>query len=209
LAYLASQSVQRRRRLISLTVVVVLHVLLAFGLAVATQFDRNAVIERTVEALLIEEIKPPPPPPPPPPPQKKPPPPVPEPPPPVYVPPVEVPIKQEAPTKAIQATTTQLPKEPPRPPVRQEARLSASSECAAPNYPVRSLRENEQGTVVVRFLVSETGKVLESVIGQSSGFRRLDSAAQEALALCNFSPETVDGVPRKGWATIRYIWKIE
>lgn len=52
------------------------------------------------------------------------------------------------------------------------------SECKnRPNYPLDSARNEEQGTVIIRFLVSTEGKVIESVIERFSGFRALDMAA--------------------------------
>ena len=213
MSYIDTDDKAKRRKMIGLASVVGLHVLLAIGFQIATHRDGQKKEEKKVEAVLIEEIKPPPPPPPPPPP-KTPPPPTP-PPPPAYVPPVEVPVNRPPPVNAVQATSPKpVPIPPPPPasppaPARVSAKLNASVQCTPPEYPARSLRENEEGAVVLRFLISEAGQVLESQIQESSGFRRLDRAAEAALSQCLFSPEMVDGKPQRGWATIRYVWKIQ
>lgn len=212
MSYIDTDDKAKRRKLIGLASVVGLHVLLAIGFQIATHRDGQKKEEKKVEAVLIEEIKPPPPPPPPPPP-KTPPPPTP-PPPPAYVPPVEVPVNRPPPTNAVQATSPKpvvVPPPAPTPPApaRVSARLNASAQCTPPEYPARSLRENEEGAVVLRFLISEAGQVLESQVQESSGHRRLDRAAEAALSQCMFTPETVDGKPQRGWATIRYVWKIQ
>jgi protein TonB len=212
MSYIDTDDKAKRRKFIGLASVVGFHVLLAIGFQIATSRDGQKKEEKKVEAVLIEEIKPPPPPPPPPPP-KTPPPPTP-PPPPAYVPPVEVPVNRPPPTNAVQATSPKpVPVPPPAPtppaPARVSAKLNASVQCTPPEYPARSLRENEEGAVVLRFLISEAGQVLESQVQESSGFRRLDRAAEAALSQCMFSPEMVDGKPQRGWATIRYVWKIQ
>jgi periplasmic protein TonB len=212
MSYIDTDDKAKRRKMIGLASVVGLHVLLAIGFQIATHRDGQKKEEKKVEAVLIEEIKPPPPPPPPPPP-KTPPPPTP-PPPPAYVPPVEVPVNRPPPVNAVQATSPKpvvVPPPAPTPPApaRVSAKLNASVQCTPPEYPARSLRENEEGAVVLRFLISEAGQVLESQVQESSGFRRLDRAAEAALSQCMFSPEMVDGKPQRGWATIRYVWKIQ
>jgi protein TonB len=212
MSYIDTDDKAKRRKMIGLASVVGLHVLLAIGFQIATHRDGQKKEEKKVEAVLIEEIKPPPPPPPPPPP-KTPPPPTP-PPPPAYVPPVEVPVNRPPPVNAVQATSPKpvvVPPPAPTPPApaRVSAKLNASVQCTPPEYPARSLRENEEGAVVLRFLISEAGQVLESQVQESSGFRRLDRAAEAALSQCMFSPEMVDGKPQRGWAIIRYVWKIQ
>jgi periplasmic protein TonB len=50
-----------------------------------------------------------------------------------------------------------------------------------PAYPVRARRRGEQGTVMLRVLVGADGAVLRAELAQSSGYRRLDAAALEAV----------------------------
>ena len=45
------------------------------------------------------------------------------------------------------------------------------------------------------FLIDVDGKVLDSKVDRSSGFRRLDEAARAGLGLCKFKPATLNGLP--------------
>jgi protein TonB len=173
----------------------------------------------------------PPPAPLPPPPQPQPPPPVtPAPPvaptspaPPAQVPPVEVAVvPSAASTQAITAVANSNPQPAPAlaaaaapaaparaaPPTRTPASVSAA-QCEKPDYPSASRRMEEEGTVSLRFLVGVDGKVIQSEIEKSSGFKRLDEAARAGLAKCRFQPATVDGRPEQAWASMKYTWRLE
>ena len=208
----ASRQRGPRKHIVGLTVVVVLHGLLfwAINSGVARKFVK--VIKGPVEAVLLEETKPDIPPPPPPPPPKNLPPP-----PPAYVPPVEVAVAAPTPVNAIAAVSnTPQPVAPPSPmpvvvaaaPVVTAAVISASS-CEKPEYPSASKRLEEEGTVTLKFLVGADGKVIESAVEKSSGFRRLDEAARAGLSKCQFKPGTVDGKPQQTWASMKYTWRLE
>jgi protein TonB len=67
----------------------------------------------------------------------------------------------------------------------------------------------EEGTVSLRFLVGVDGKVMQSEVAKSSGYKRLDEAARGGLAKCQFKPATVDGKPEQAWTTIQYVWRLE
>jgi protein TonB len=67
----------------------------------------------------------------------------------------------------------------------------------------------EEGTVSLRFLVGVDGKVIQSEIEKSSGFKRLDEAARAGLSKCRFQPATVDGRPEQAWASMKYTWRLE
>lgn len=95
------------------------------------------------------------------------------------------------------------------PPVRVAAHLQASGTCQKPEYPALSRRREEQGAVMLRFLIGIDGNVLESQVAQSSGFARLDEAARAALSKCQFKPGTVDGIPEPSWASLKYIWRLD
>ena len=220
----ASRQRTSRKHVIGLTVVVVLHGLLfwAINSGLARKFVK--VIKGPVEAVLLEETKPDIPPPPPPPPPKNLPPP-----PPAYVPPVEVAVSAPPPVNAIAAVSntpqpvappSPLPVQmnappappaqaaPPAPPVVTAAVINASG-CEKPDYPNASKRLEEEGTVQLKFLVGVDGKVLESAVEKSSGFRRLDEAARAGLSKCQFKPGTVDGKPQQSWASMKYTWRLE
>ncbi|MBU3721533.1 MAG: energy transducer TonB [Limnohabitans sp.] len=205
----ASRQRTPRKHIVGLTVVVVLHGLLfwAINSGLARKFVK--VIKGPVEAVLLEETKPDIPPPPPPPKNLPPP-------PPAYVPPVEVAVAAPTPVNAIAAVSnTPQPVAPPSPmpvvaaaPVVTAAVISASS-CEKPEYPSASKRLEEEGTVTLKFLVGADGKVIESAVEKSSGFRRLDEAARAGLSKCQFKPGTVDGKPQQTWASMKYTWRLE
>ena len=216
------QSASKRGLAWGLSVALALHLLAFYAIqsGLAHRFVKS--IQTPVEAQLIEEVKPniPPPPPPPPPPPR---------PPeklqpqksalPDYVPAVEVPQNAAPLANAItQFSSTPKPPAPPDlpvsvqappPMVRTSAVINASHSCETPLYPSVSKRMQESGTVQLRFHVGVDGKVLESEVEKSSGYKRLDEAARSALSKCQFKPATVDGRPEASWSSLRYVWKIE
>ena len=135
------------------------------------------------------------------------------------MPPVEVAVAAPTPVNAIAAVSntpqpvappSPLPVQtaPPAPPAVTAAVISASS-CEKPEYPSASKRLEEEGTVQLKFLVGVDGKVIESAVEKSSGFRRLDEAARAGLSKCQFKPGTVDGKPQQSWASMKYTWRLE
>jgi periplasmic protein TonB len=93
-------------------------------------------------------------------------------------------------------------------PVRIKAVVDAAA-CTKPEYPKNSVRNEEQGTVTLGFLVGTDGRVIDSRIEKTSGHKDLDKAARQALSLCKFKPGTVDGLPQESWASLQYEWKLE
>jgi protein TonB len=200
------------KKLIGITVVVLLHVLLIYALINGLGKQIITVIkELPIQTVFIEEIKPPAPPAPPTPPS-----------PPKKVTPskpvVPLPATPVAPSpNAIQAVTDELPSEkqtqetahaePTKGPITTPAVVDFTT-CNKPDYPRNSLRNEEQGTVRIQFLIGLDGHVADSKIEKSSGFRTLDAAAKKALSLCKFKPGTVDGKPQQSWTTVNYVWKL-
>ena len=84
-----------------------------------------------------------------------------------------------------------------------------TSTCGKPEYPSASRRLGEEGVVQLKFLVGTDGKVIESLIEKSSGFRRLDEAARQGLFKCQFRPEIVGGVPQQSWSSMRFTWRLD
>lgn len=209
------------RKTIGLGIVLALH--LALGYALVNGLARKVVeiVQAPLETKIIEELKKLPPPPPPKP--KIPEPvaqPVPQPkvapPPPAYVPPAQVNTAPSGPS--ITASTQAPPPEPPKPaaapapardPVLVAPVINAAQNCKKPVYPAVSRREEEEGVVILRFLVAPDGHVIDSQVKQSSGHSRLDEAARAALSLCKFQPGTADGVPVQAWAQMKYEWRLE
>ncbi len=91
--------------------------------------------------------------------------------------------------------SAEAPPMPPRP-VALPAELSVNCpERAPPDYPARSMRMNEQGKVVLRVELGEDGRVVEASVKTSSGHRRLDEAALDAVKTWRCRPPVRNGVP--------------
>jgi len=207
-----------------LVVVVLFHVILGWAMVNGLGKRIVAKMSAPVEAEIIEEVKPPEPkevPPPPPPPEMKAP-------PPPFIPPIEVNVQQPPPPQNVLATATNVkpatnvlaPPAPPAPtaapvpapanpnPVRSAAVVDFNT-CQLPEWPKASLRNEETGTVTLSFLIGSDGRVADSKIVKSSGFRDLDRAAENGIKRCRFKPATVDGKPEQTWQSMQYVWKLE
>ncbi|MFL6657531.1 MAG: energy transducer TonB [Massilia sp.] len=79
--------------------------------------------------------------------------------------------------------------------------------CKA-EYPKASLMNEEQGMVSMMFLVSGEGKVVESKLEKTSGFKNLDKAAMSAISACKFKPGSKDGKPDSTWTKVEYNWTL-
>lgn len=202
---------QNQNRLIGIVVVVVLHVLLIWGLVTGLARKVVELVPMPIETKIIEDIRPPLPEPPPPEPEFTPP-------TPPFIPPPDIVI---APPPRPAVTITQIAKEPPpKPPappapprevVRVPARIDfagSARACREPSYPAASERLGEQGTSGISLLIGADGKVKETRVDESSGYKRLDTAALRAFTACKFIVGTVDGVPAQTWFSIRYQWVI-
>ena len=64
-------------------------------------------------------------------------------------------------------------------------------------YPRISKDIGEQGMVGVILYVDESGSVSRTEVVRSSGFKRLDKAAEELCSRIRFDPYLVDGIPTK------------
>jgi protein TonB len=227
----AQQQRNPGRHLVGLSVVAVLHVLLAVALLYGMSRTEIEVFKAPIETKIIEEVKPPPPPPPvnlPPPPRTAPP-------PPSCVPPPEVQVAPP-PTPAPTITTTTVapppapvtiapppsaapgppqvaaaPAAPPAPPVRTAPKLDFNA-CAKPEYNAATRRADAQGTVVVTYTMDVSGAISEARVEKSAGMSRehkmLDRMTLEAVQACKGTPGTVDGKPEKLSGRIEYVWKL-
>jgi protein TonB len=204
----------RGNKFTGITVVVVIHALLIYALVNGLGKSLIAVIkEAPIETKVIEEVKPPPPPPdaPPPPPKLAAP-------PPPFIPPPEVQVATPPSPNAISAVSNVQPphqdmhpqtaavKPTPGPSTTKAVYDPASCK---PEYPRNSLRNEEQGVSRVVITVGADGKVLDSQVAKSSGFRALDVAAKNAFSQCAFKPGTIDGKPQQTLLTIDYVWKLD
>ena len=207
-----------------MALVVVLHLLVFWAIQSGLSREVGRQIQVVANVLLLSEDKPRPPEAPP-----RPPPPAPSPPPSPAVPrpvsPAPVPPAALAPLVQAPAANavTVAPAAPavaaapapvaPAPATRSEPVRTAAvvnpAQCEKPEYPSASRRMEEEGTVHLRFLIGVDGRVIQAEVEKSSGFPRLDKAAENGLAKCRFRPATVDGKPEQAWASMRYTWRLE
>ncbi|PWF49157.1 energy transducer TonB [Massilia glaciei] len=81
--------------------------------------------------------------------------------------------------------------------------------CKKPEYPKASMRDEEQGTVTLEFLIDVDGSLLGDRIVKSSGHTALDVAAMVALRQCAFKVVETNGARRKAWLRMSYVWSIK
>jgi protein TonB len=199
-----------------IVIVVVLHALVAWGIVSGLGKRMVTKMAEAVETKIIDEVKPPPPkevPPPPPPPEMKAP-------PPPFIPPVEVNVQQPPPAQStisnattVRPATNELarPQAPAAPKAGPHivAAVADFSTCAKPEWPKASLRNEETGTVTLRFMIAVDGRVVSSEVVKSSGFRDLDKAAQNGISKCRFKPTMIDGKPEQASMQMQYVWTLE
>jgi protein TonB len=208
---------QPGKKLTGIAAVILFHILIVYALMTGLARKVVEVIQQPIETRIIEEVKPPPkeiPPPPSPPKRTAPPPP--------FVPRPEVPVQQPVQQNTIAAVSDVKPETPvaptappsqhvdakPAPPVNTPAVVDFNS-CAKPEYPRNSQRNEEQGTVVLAFLIGVDGQVIDSKVEKTSGFKDLDKAARSALSLCRFKPGMIDGRPQQSWTKVQYVWRLD
>ena len=63
-----------------------------------------------------------------------------------------------------------------------------------PRYPGASIRNGEEGTVLVRVTVGRDGLPTQTEVARSSGSRHLDKEAREVVLRWRFRPVRIDGV---------------
>ena len=80
--------------------------------------------------------------------------------------------------------------------------------CEPPKYPKASLMNEETGSVVVGLLISADGKVVDTRVDKSSGFKSLDRAATTGFSACKFKPGTKDGKVEQIWTKVQFDWSL-
>jgi protein TonB len=100
------------------------------------------------------------------------------------------------------ASATAEPAPPPRAeiPVIHEARFREPPTPA--RYPPRAVDLNQQGTVIVRALVSPDGTSGDILVWRSSGYALLDAAALRAVRGWSFEPSSVGGRAITAWVEV-------
>jgi protein TonB len=92
--------------------------------------------------------------------------------------------------------------------VASEVPASFDAKNCRADYPKVSLMNEEQGVTTMQFLVSADGRVLDSKLDKTSGFKALDRAALSAISACKFKPGSKDGKPDQTWTKVEYKWSL-
>lgn len=192
-AYATQDTTFVPRRIIVLIAIILLHVLLAYGLATGLARRAMEMIAPPIQTTIIEEVQQHDLPPPPPPPEFER--------PPVEVPPPDVTIDipvEAAPSTAIQDVTDRPVVKAPPP--RAVASTSPTAGKNFPNsadyYPPASMRLGEEGSAVVKACVGPNGRLSEDPsVTKTSGSARLDEGAMKLAKAGHYNPGTADGKP--------------
>jgi protein TonB len=192
------------------------HIAILGLLAVAVSSERLAELARPIAVRLIELAPeaPPPPRPKPPPPQPK------------SVKPVQVPppiLAVASPVESPVAASLTVAPQPPAP-VSAPAIVAAPAPAPAfvaarfdadyldnpkPAYPHASRRLGEEGKVVLRVFVSAEGEAKLVEVKHSSGFQRLDQAAEEAVARWRFVPAKRGEQAVTAWVVVPIVFSLK
>jgi periplasmic protein TonB len=181
------------RRAIVLVAIILLHVLLAYGLATGLARRAMEIIAPPIQTTIVEEVQQHDLPPPPPPPEFER--------PPVDVPPpdINIDIPAEPPPTAItQVENTPVNKAPP--PAHASNKTNPSPGKNFPNsadyYPAASMRLGEEGVATVHACIGPNGRLSEEPsIAKTSGSARLDEGALKLSKAGHYNPGTEDGKP--------------
>ena len=85
-----------------------------------------------------------------------------------------------------------------------------AAKCAKPPYPAISRKLREEGRVELSVKLMPDGSIAETKLLKSSGFARLDTAAQAAaVAGCRGKPANIDGVAQASWLALKIEFKLE
>ena len=155
------------RRIIVLIGIILLHVLLAYGLATGLARRAMEIIAPPIQTNIIEEVQQHDLPPPPPPPEFER--------PPVEVPPPDISIDipaEAAPSTAIQDVTDRpvVKAPPPRPSTKTNPSPGKNFPNTADYYPAASMRLGEEGSTIVKACVGANGRLSEEpTVAKTSG----------------------------------------
>jgi protein TonB len=97
----------------------------------------------------------------------------------------------------------------PAPPVKPPGFNVGYLRNPAPQYPLAARRAGEQGTVLLRVLVTQDGVPAQVSIERSSGFARLDRAAVEAVRTWRFAPARRGADAVEAWVLVPVVFKLE
>jgi len=79
---------------------------------------------------------------------------------------------------------------------------------STPEYPPRSRRMNEEGTVFLSFLVTEQGLVAKARVSKSSGWAHLDHAALKETGYWRFIPARIVNAAACMWISTPIVFSL-
>ncbi|MCT2398439.1 energy transducer TonB [Novosphingobium mangrovi (ex Huang et al. 2023)] len=107
-------------------------------------------------------------------------------------------------TSPVRVDAPPAPASPPAPPapVTPPDFSAAQLNNPGPTYPYMSRRNREEGTVLLKVLVTAEGQAGTIEIRESSGFERLDHAALKTVRKWRFVPAMQAGKPVSAWVIV-------
>ncbi|QAU35659.1 energy transducer TonB [Janthinobacterium sp. 17J80-10] len=124
--------------------------------------------------------------------------------------PAEATAATAAPASAASATASAGPAAPAAP--VQPRTVTTGVEYLQPprpEYPALSRRMGEEGTVMLRILITDRGRAERADIHKSSGVPRLDEAARQAALRAVFKPYTENGRPVPVYAILPISFQLD
>ncbi len=79
----------------------------------------------------------------------------------------------------------------------------------APRYPIIARRNGEQGTVMLKVLVTREGAPANVSVDKTSGSAHLDSAALETVRSWRFTPARQGAQPVEAWVLVPIVFRLE
>lgn len=117
-------------------------------------------------------------------------------------------VEPQPPAPPVTAAAAAEPAAPPAPPAPAPAKIELPSSSAdylnnpRPAYPPLSKRLGEQGKVVIRAFIDESGVATKAEIRNSSGYERLDQAALQTVLKWRYVPGKRAGVIEGMWFNV-------
>lgn len=89
------------------------------------------------------------------------------------------------------------------PPAARTPPAMQRSQCSSPSpaYPADPGGQELSGTVRLKYLVDDAGKVGDMHVENTSGSPLLDAAAMAWVSTCRFKPATANGAPTAAWTS--------
>jgi periplasmic protein TonB len=125
-------------------------------------------------------------------------------------PPDDEPKDEPEEKEIVETVAAASPAQMPTGPVTLSSELSVSCpELARPSYPALSRRLGEEGKLMLKVELDESGRISKTQIVESSGYSRLDNAALSAVKTWRCQPAIQNGQPVRSVALQPFNFVIE